>query len=64
VQLRHDHVVRALYGPFPVGDDGEATAAFTVTPPTERGRNAALVGFVQDRTTGEVLQTITLRCGG
>lgn len=64
VQLRHDHVVRALYGPFPIGDDGEASAAFTATPPAERGRNAALVGFVQDRATGEVLQTVTLRCGG
>lgn len=63
-QLRHDHVVRALYGPFPVGDDGEASAALTATPPAERGRDAALVGFVQDRATGEVLQTVTLRCGG
>lgn len=63
-QLRHDHVVRALYGPFQVGGDGEASALFTVTPPAERGSSAALVGFVQDRARGEVLQTITLRCGG
>ncbi|MFO1306444.1 MAG: DUF1223 domain-containing protein [Burkholderiales bacterium] len=60
VQLRHDHVVRALYGPFPISEDGEASAAFAATQPAERGRNAALVAFVQDRTTGEVLQTLTM----
>ena len=63
VQLRHDHVVRALFGPFAIGDDGEAAATIDVMPPAERGRHPALVAFVQDRASGEVLQTLTLRCG-
>jgi hypothetical protein len=62
VQLRHDHVVRALYGPYAVDDAGQASAAVNVVPPKERGRNAALVAFVQNRANGEVLQTVTLRC--
>jgi hypothetical protein len=62
VQLRHDHVVRALYGPYAIDDAGQASAAVSVVPPKERGRNAALVAFVQNRANGEVLQTVTLRC--
>jgi hypothetical protein len=62
VQLRHDHVVRALYGPYAIDDAGRATAAVNVVAPKERGRNAALVAFVQNRANGEVLQTVTLRC--
>ena len=62
VQLRHDHVVRALHGPFAVDDAGQASAAISVAPPKERGRDAALVAFVQNRANGEVLQTVTLRC--
>ena len=62
-QLRHDHVVRALFGPFPIGDGGEAGATASIVPPAERGRDPALVAFVQDRASGEVLQTLTLRCG-
>ena len=61
--LRHDHVVRMLYGPFPIGESGSATAEFTVALPRERGRDPALVAFVEDRATGEVLQSLTLRCG-
>ena len=64
VQLRHDHVVRALYGPFAIDDAGEASATVDVVPPKERGRDAALVAFVQNRESGDVLQTLTLRCGG
>ena len=63
VQLRHDHVVRALFGPFPIGDGGEAAATVSVAPPAERGSHGALVAFVQNRASGEVLQTLTLRCG-
>jgi len=62
VQLHHDHVVRALYGPYAVDESGEARASVPIAPPKERGRNRALVAFVQNRTNGEVLQTLTLRC--
>jgi hypothetical protein len=59
-QLRHDHVVRALYGPFAVDGAGEAGATVDVVPPRERGRTPALVAFVQNRVEGTVLQTLTL----
>jgi len=62
VQLHHDHVVRALYGPYAVDESGEARASVPIASPKERGRNRALVAFVQNRTNGEVLQTLTLRC--
>ena len=62
VQLHHDHVVRALYGPYPVDDQGQARATVRIAPPAERGRSAAVVAFVQDRASGDVLQTLTLRC--
>jgi hypothetical protein len=60
VQLRHDHVVRALYGPFAIDDAGDAAATVNLVPPKERGRNAALVAFVQNRANGDVLQTLTV----
>jgi hypothetical protein len=56
VRLTHDHVVRALYGPFAA----DAATTVAVAPPAERGRAAALVAFVQDSKTGDVLQTLTL----
>jgi hypothetical protein len=61
-QLHHDHVVRALYGPYPVVGDGRARATLRIEPPKERGNNAAIVAFVQDRANGDVLQTLTWRC--
>jgi hypothetical protein len=57
-RLAHDHVVRALHGPFAL----DQAVRVTVAPPAERGRAPALVAFVQDGATGEVLQTLTLRC--
>ncbi len=57
-RLLHDHVVRALHGPFPVG----APARVTVSPPAERGSDASLVAFVQDAKSGEVLQTLAVPC--
>ncbi len=60
MRLTHDHVVRALYGPYAVNVAGEVMATIMVKPPAERGRDAALVAFVQNATTGEVLQTLTV----
>jgi hypothetical protein len=62
-ELRHDHVVRALYGPFAFDEAGQAMATLDVVAPMERGHDAGLVAFVQDRANGDVLQTLTLRCG-
>ena len=58
VRLTHDHVVRALYGPYPVN----APAVVELELPQERGRAPALVAFVQDAKSGEVLQTLTALC--
>lgn len=62
VQLHHDHVVRALHGPYAADGDGHARATIRIEPPKERGNNAAIVAFVQDRANGDVLQTLTWRC--
>jgi hypothetical protein len=65
VRLTHDHVVRALLGPYAVNAQGEAAATATFARPAERGRDAALVAIVQDTKSGDVLQTLTLpACGG
>ncbi|MFO1322908.1 MAG: DUF1223 domain-containing protein [Burkholderiales bacterium] len=64
-RLTHDHVVRALQGPYAVDAAGNATANATFARPAERGRDAAVVAVVQDAKTGDVLQTLTsLGCGG
>jgi hypothetical protein len=60
VRLRHDHVVRALSGPFAVDARGEARATATWRRPAERGSAAALVAVVQDAQNGDVLQTLIL----
>lgn len=57
-RLAHDHVVRALHGPFAADRSGVAEAAVSVTPAGERGRAPTLVAFVQDRRTGAVLQSL------
>lgn len=62
VLLHHDHVVRALYGPYRVDGNGVAEASIDVAAPLERGRAPAFVAFVQDPRSGSVLQTLTLAC--
>jgi hypothetical protein len=54
--LRHDGVVRRLIGPLPLGE------ASREVPIDARWRAAALgvAAFVQDETTGEVLQALAL----
>jgi hypothetical protein len=65
VRLVHDHVVRALAGPYPVGAGGEVSATARFDRPAEPGRNDVVVAVVQDTASGEVLQTLTQpRCGG
>jgi len=60
VRLEHDHVVRALLGPYPLDGNGEASATVSIPRQPERGRAGALVAFVQDGRSGDVLQTLTL----
>ena len=60
VQLRHDHVVRALLGPYPVDASGTVAATLALAAPREPGQSPQLVAFVQDRKNGEVLQTLSL----
>ena len=64
-RLVHDHVVRSLAGPYPVGADGDLRVTVAVPRPAERGRAGAVVAVVQDAKSWEVLQTLTQpRCGG
>lgn len=64
VRLVHDHVVRALAGPFPLDAGGRAQGSARFARPAEPGRDPAVVAVVQDARTGEVLQTLTQpRCG-
>jgi hypothetical protein len=56
VRLTHDHVVRALHGPFAADKPVDVAIAH----PAERGQHPALVAFVQNAATGEVLQSLTL----
>lgn len=59
-QLHHDHVVRALFGPFAFDQAGQVDAAVDMSLPAERGRDARIVALVQSRESGEVLQTLTM----
>jgi hypothetical protein len=59
-QLRHDHVVRSLHGPFSVDAGGNGEVALTLQLPVERGTAPTVVAFVQDTGNGSVLQAIAL----
>lgn len=65
--LRHDHVVRALKGPFALADV-DATRDVVLPLPPERGTATEIVAFVQNVETAEVLQALALplgrACGG
>jgi hypothetical protein len=56
VRLTHDHVVRALKS-APTSD-GSFSTRFSV--PAERGVSPTLVAFVQNTSTGDVLQAVAL----
>lgn len=60
-RLRHDAVVRTLLGPVALAPDGRARLEQSI--PLGLDWNASqlsLTAFVQDRTTGEVLQALAL----
>ncbi len=60
VRLTHDHVVRAFETGPAFDPQGKASGTVRLPLPRERGRDALIVAFVQDRSTGEVLQSIVL----
>jgi hypothetical protein len=57
-RLRHDHVVRALHGPYPVDAKGVAAAVLTQKPPADPGTAPSVVAFVQDLSNADVLQAV------
>jgi hypothetical protein len=57
-RLRHDHVVRALHGPFPVDARGDAVATITQKPPADPGETPSVVAFVQHMSSADVLQAV------
>lgn len=59
--LNHDHVVRALYGPFQVGSDGRIDLNRIAA--LDRAWNPAKLGvaaYVQDAQSGSVIQAVML----
>lgn len=59
--LQHNHVVRVLDGPRPVNPDGRVTVTqrFALADGWKR-EDLGVVAFVQDRASGEILQTLAL----
>jgi hypothetical protein len=61
--LAHDHVVREWWGPLALGRDG--SASFERALDGHRLARGGIAAFVQDRTSGGVLQALALpACGG
>lgn len=65
-QLRHDRVVRALFGPLGIDPDGRFAHTVSVPLPNEFiSQNAGVVIFLQQIQNGEVLQALVLAaCSG
>jgi hypothetical protein len=59
--LHHDFVVRDLVGPFSVGSDGYGHVEHEITaaPQWDEGHTGLAI-FVQDRTSGEILQAAAM----
>jgi len=61
-RLNHDAVARVLIGPIAVPPENGMNVARKVEPGADWNRgNLSVVAFVQDRTTGDVLQALGLR---
>jgi hypothetical protein len=63
-KLDHDYVVREFYGPFKLDGNDANNAGWqrTITLKSEwKARNAGVATFVQDRTSGAVLQALALK---
>lgn len=58
-ELKHDYVVRELYGAYPISNKNEF-AKNILLKPEWKGRQAGAVIFVQDNRNGEILQSLAL----
>jgi hypothetical protein len=58
-RLTHDHVVRELQSAM-LYSDGATEASFSFRRPAEAGIAPKIVAFVQNRATGDVLQSVAL----
>lgn len=60
-RLRHDAVVRTLLGPVAVTPDGRTRLEYHLAIGSDwNASQLSLIAFVQDRSTGEVLQALAL----
>jgi hypothetical protein len=60
VRLTHDHVVRLLREAPPLDANGEVRWDVPLPLPAEQGSGPAVVAFVQNAQTGDVLQALSL----
>jgi hypothetical protein len=60
-RLNHDHVVRAWLGPFEVQPTGLDVQRDISLKPDWNTKNMGAVAFVQNRASGEILQTVALK---
>jgi hypothetical protein len=66
VTLHHEHVVRALYGPWPLTAMRWMRNIEVAPPRDAQGGRFGLTAFVQTNATGEILQALSLplaKCG-
>jgi hypothetical protein len=62
-ELKHDYVVRHLFGAYQLSNQNEFSKSFNLTPEW-KGRQAGAVIFVQNSLNGEILQSLALPfCG-
>jgi hypothetical protein len=62
-ELRHDYVVRELFGAYQINNQNQFSKSFTLKPEW-KSRDAGAVIFVQDSSNGEILQSLALKfCG-
>lgn len=65
-RLSHDHVVRVWTGPLPLASKDQPAQRIDLPAAGNGAAGSALVAFVQDQSSGEVLQAVQLdltRCG-
>ncbi len=60
LELTHDYVVREFFGAYQIGNRNEFTKHFILKADWKK-RDAGAVIFVQNRQTGEILQSLALK---
>ena len=58
--LKHDYVVRELFGAYQMSNQNQFSKNFTLKPEW-KNKDAGAVIFVQDSTSGEILQSLQLK---